>query len=160
MNYRPHPFLLALFAVILFFNSLSVCLYGMLVGKRGVSAYELVHLIMSSISISAIFLLCAPLLSFVPTSCSRLLSVQWCIFAIYEAPDQTVQTAIYRHFLHDLSCKFSCIHQCISKGRPERSLFRIFFFSFESRLQMGWYFNYPSLGFGYLRRRWASLYSG
>jgi len=56
MNYRPHPFLLALFAVILFFNSLSVCLYGMLVGKRGVSAYELVHLIMSSISISAIFL--------------------------------------------------------------------------------------------------------
>jgi hypothetical protein len=59
MNYRPHPFVLALFGmcrvmltarakdypddplplsvIILLFNSLSVCLYGILVGKRGVS---------------------------------------------------------------------------------------------------------------------------
>lgn len=57
MNYRPHPFLFALFATIFLFNSLSVCLYGVLVGTRGLSAYKIVHLIMSSISISAIFLL-------------------------------------------------------------------------------------------------------
>lgn len=57
MNYRPHPFLLALFASIFLFNSLSVCLYGVLVGTRGVSAYEVVHLIMSTISISVIILL-------------------------------------------------------------------------------------------------------
>jgi hypothetical protein len=57
MNYRPHPFLLALFCSIFLFNSFAVCLYGMLVRKRGVSVYEVVHLIMSSISISAIFLL-------------------------------------------------------------------------------------------------------
>jgi len=57
MNFRPHPFLLALFAAIFLFNAFSVCLYGMLVGKRGVSAYEVVHLIMSSISISAIIIL-------------------------------------------------------------------------------------------------------
>lgn len=57
MNYRPHPFLLALFVLIFLFNALSVCLYGMLVGKHGVTAYDVVHLIMSSISISAIFLL-------------------------------------------------------------------------------------------------------
>lgn len=56
MNYRPHPFLTALFVTIFLFNSFSVCLYGILVGKRGVTAYEVVHLIMSSISISAIFL--------------------------------------------------------------------------------------------------------
>lgn len=56
MNFRPHPFLLALFAAIFLFNAFSVCLYGMLVGKRGISAYEVVHLIMSSISISVIFL--------------------------------------------------------------------------------------------------------
>lgn len=55
MNYRPHPFLIFLFAAIFLFNAFSVCLYGILVGKRGVAAYELVHLIMSSISIFAIF---------------------------------------------------------------------------------------------------------
>jgi len=55
MNFRPHPFLLALFVTICLFNSFSVCLYGVLVGKRGSSAYEIVQLIMSSISISAIF---------------------------------------------------------------------------------------------------------
>jgi len=57
MNYRPHPFLLALFVVIFLFSCFSVCLYGILVGKNGVSAYEVVHLIMSSISISAIITL-------------------------------------------------------------------------------------------------------
>lgn len=57
MNYRPHPFLIALFAAIFLFNSFSVCLYGILVGKNGVTAYEVVHLIMSSISISAIIIL-------------------------------------------------------------------------------------------------------
>jgi len=57
MNYRPHPFLLALFGSILLFSSFSVCLYGILVGKTGVSAYEVIHLIMSSISISTVIIL-------------------------------------------------------------------------------------------------------
>jgi len=57
MNYRPHPFLLALFGFIFLFNSLSVCLYGILIGTNGVSAYEVVHLIMSSISISTVIIL-------------------------------------------------------------------------------------------------------
>jgi len=57
MNYRPHSFLLALFVVILLFSSFSICLYGILLGKKGVSAYEVVHLIMSSISISTIIIL-------------------------------------------------------------------------------------------------------
>jgi hypothetical protein len=57
MNFRPHPFILALFVAIFLFDSLSICLYGVLVGKNGVSAYEIVHLIMSSISISTIIIL-------------------------------------------------------------------------------------------------------
>jgi len=57
MDYRPHPFLIALFASVFLFSSFSVCLYGILLGKNGVSAYEVVHLIMSSISISTIIIL-------------------------------------------------------------------------------------------------------
>ncbi|KAF9654087.1 hypothetical protein BDM02DRAFT_1193806 [Thelephora ganbajun] len=57
MNYRPHPFLLALFASIFLFNSFSLCLYGILIGENGVSAYKVVHLIMSSISILTIIVL-------------------------------------------------------------------------------------------------------
>lgn len=152
----------------------------MLVGKRGVSgpssighpykksqpsltpphliatAYEIVHLIMSSISISTIFLLCALLpllLAPPPTSPHHNYLFQWYLFAIYKAPNKTIQVAIYHHFLHDLHCKFgyvplllqtlpgrsltkldSHLYQCICKSQPERSLFRFLFFPFQSRL--------------------------
>jgi len=133
------------------------------------AAYGVVHLIMSSISISTIIILCVLLFPFVPSKLLTPIVLQWYLFAIYEAPNETVQDTIHRCIRHCLPCKFryvpsnpqpfeqsltgidSRVYNCIYKGQPERSLSHFFFFSFKSRLQMGWYLHYASLGNGYLR---------
>ena len=124
---------------------------------------------MSSISISAVTVLCALLSLLVPRRLLTLIILQWYLFAIYEAPNETVQDTIRCYIRHDLPCKFryvrsnpnppnvrlpganSWVYQCIYKGRRGRSLFRFFFFSFKSRLYVGWYLYYPPLGNGHLR---------
>lgn len=75
---------------------------------------------MSSVSISAIFLLYALLSTFAPTKSLTPNIFQWYLFAIYKAPNETIQVAIYRHFRHDLSCKFRYAH-CNLNLRNTRS---------------------------------------
>ena len=70
------------------------------------TAYEVVHLIMSSISISAIIILCAPfVLLLVPSNLLTSSFSQWYLFAIYKAPNETIQDTIHHYIWRDLPCK-------------------------------------------------------